>query len=102
MASRRVLTDALRIRLLMDNPTRLRLTSWISDEWTNHDLSFYYGSEETLDNRIFETIRDVLATENKTISTAVANTLRNSVKLSNKPLEAVAAMVTANESAQDN
>lgn len=100
MASERVLTDGLRIRLILDSEeTKLKLTSWLSDEWMKHPMSFYYASEETLDNKIFETLSEILAAENKTISTGVANTLRNSVKLSDKPPQAIEAMITANESA---
>ena len=100
MASERVLTDALRIRLIMDGPNRLTLTSWLSTQWTSHAFGFFYANEETLDASIFQTITEVLAAENKTISTGVANTLRNSVQLTHKPLDAVKAMVIANDAAQ--
>jgi hypothetical protein len=95
MASRAILIEALKIRLLLDNPQRLRFVQWVGDEWTKFKLGFYYSDHDVMDNAIFTMLTDILAAEDRTLPVSAANTLRNSINLTNSPLEAVKEIVIA-------
>lgn len=101
MPSKSFLAEALKVTLIIRNPTRLRLVQWVNDEWTKFNLGFYFGDHDVMDNAIFNTLVQVLAAENKKLPADAANTLRNSVDLTNGPLDAVKAMATAADKAID-
>lgn len=99
MASKTFLTSALRVRLIIDNPNRLRLVQWVNDDWTKFNLGFYYADHEVMDNAIFETMVSVLSAEGKKLPPDAANTLRNGIDLASSTANAVSEMMKANDKA---
>lgn len=102
MASKQLLTDALKVRLIIDNPTRLKLVQWVDDEWAQLKLNVFYNDEDVMDNAIFETTQAILAAEGKTLPGSAADTLRNDVSLGDTPLVAAGKMFIAAGKATSN
>lgn len=95
MASRDFIKEALKIRLLLDGPGRLRFLQWVGNEWTQFNLGFYYTDHGAMDDAVFETISVVLAAEQKQLPESARNTLRNKLNLASSPNDAVREMVDA-------
>lgn len=96
MPSKKTLDEALHVRLLIDNPSRLDFMDWVNGNWHQANLGrFYSDDEEILDNAVFELTQAVLASEGRTLPTTPANQLRNSVNGNTLPPDAVSAMFLA-------
>lgn len=95
MASKDFIKEALKIRLLIEGPGRLGFLQWVGNEWTSHNLGFYFTDQGEMRDSIFEAISDVLAAEQKQLPDAARNTLRNRLTLTSSPNDAVNEMVIA-------
>lgn len=95
MPSKKTLDEALHVRLLIDNPDRLKFMDWVNGNWRQANLGTFYLDGDVLDNAIFELTQAALAEEELTLPKTAANKLRNDVKRETMPAEAVEAMIDA-------
>ena len=63
MPSKKTLDEALHVRLLIDNPDRLRFMDWVNGNWRQAALGVFYLDGDVLDNAIFEITQAVLEVE---------------------------------------
>jgi len=99
MPSKKTLDEALHVRLLIDNPERLKFIDWVNGNWREANLGNFYLDEDVLDNAIFELTQAVLAEEGRTLPDNAANELRDDVDRETMPEDAVNAMFKAAQDA---
>lgn len=99
MPSKKTLDEALHVRLLIDNPDRLRFMDWVNGNWRQAALGVFYQDEDVLDNAIFEITQAVLEVEGRTLPDSAANQLREDVDRDTGPEVAVKQMFKAAQDA---
>lgn len=99
MPSKKTLDEALHVRLLIDNPDRLRFMDWVNGNWRQAALGAFYLDGDVLDNAIFELTQAVLEVEKLTLPNTAANQLRKDVNRDTMPADAVEAMSDASQDA---
>jgi hypothetical protein len=99
MPSKKTLDEALHVRLLIDNPKRLKFMDWVDGDWRQADLGLFYPDDDVVGTAIVDITQLVLADEGRKLPKNVANSLHDDVVRTTKPPAAVERMAKATQDA---